>query len=269
MVPTESLPPLGYGTGPLTDEQSCVEYVKLAIETGYRHIDTAQMYKNEKFIGRAIQESPVNKDSLFVSTKVHPKNLSYKDVIRSTKESLDRLGLDSVDLLYVHWPLMNYDIEETAAAFDKLREQGYINHIGVSNFTSKRLTEFMDSLQSPLFAHQFEMHSLLPQRELLNKAQEHGHYVVAYSPLARGQVLEIDVLQKIANNHGRTTAQISLAWLLSKSNVVAIPSSTNESHLRQNLESTSIELTDSDIRQIERIEERERLIELNYNQTFC
>lgn len=268
MPPTDSFFPIGYGTGPLTDERTCVENTKRAIEIGYRHIDTAQMYENEAYVGRAIEESLVDRDELFVATKIHPKNLGYEDAIRSAKESLDRLGVDSVDLLYVHWPVMSYDVEDTAAAFDELCEQGYVDHIGVSNFTHERLTEFIDSLHSPLFAHQIEMHPLLPQQELLHAAQEHDHYVVAYSPLARANVLELDILQKIADEHGCTPAQISLAWLLSKSNVVAIPSSTNDDHLRANLESSTIELNTSDIQQINRIEKRERIIELDYDQMF-
>lgn len=269
MHPPENLPNIGYGTGPLTNAQTCVNYTKAAIEAGYRHIDTAQMYENESFVGQAIRESNVSREELFIATKIHPKDLGYEDVLQSTEESLDRLGLDTIDLLYIHWPIMSYDVEETCAAFDKLYENEYIRNVGVSNFTPERLMRIIERLESPIFANQVEMHPLLPQRELVDIAQEHGHYLVAYSPLARGAVFEVKELKEIAEKHGRTPAQISLAWLVRKQNVVAIPSTTDERHLEENLETAAKELTESDIRRIENVDIRKRIVELDYDQEFA
>jgi len=257
------LPALGLGTWQNTDPDACRESVRTALDAGYRHIDTAQYYGNEELVGEGIAETDVARDDVFVATKVHAEKfgLAHEEVIEGLEVSLDRLGLDSLDLLYVHWPVGNYDAAETMPAFDELREEGLIDHVGLSNFSVELLDEAREHLDSPLFAHQVEMHPLLQQDELVAHAQDHDYNLVAYSPLARGNVFDIPEIEAIAEKHGVSEPQVSLAWLRSKENVHAIPKASSEDHIRDNLASLDLELDADDIAQIDAIERTERYVE--------
>jgi 2,5-diketo-D-gluconate reductase B len=261
----EEMPRLGLGTYKNTDREQCIESVKTAIEMGYRHVDTAQMYDNEEYVGegiaQALDETDVSREDLFVATKLDTDNTGHDDVIETTKESLDRLGLDYVDLMYVHWPTDAYDPEETLPALDELVDEGLIDHVGLSNFRPDQLDEARDVLDTDLFAHQVEMHPMLPQRDLVSYAQEHDHYLVAYCPIARGQVADNDRIQEIAERHDASPYQVSLAWLLSKDNVAAIPKATGEEHIRDNFGALDITLSEDDLATIDNIGERERLVD--------
>lgn len=268
MKQTSPIPSVGFGTGPLTEEQVCKETVRLALDVGFRHIDTAQMYQNERFIGEAVEASPYSPTDLFLATKVHPANLAYDDVIASAESSRDRLGVDTIDLLYVHWPVMAYDPDETLPAFEALWEQGLINHIGLSNFTPSLLIEAVEQLSAPVLAHQIEMHPLLQQRELFALAQKLDHYLVAYSPLARGKVLKNDVVRSLAEEYSLSPAQVALAWLLSKEIIRPIPFSANRRHLRENLQVRDLDYTEMDLSEIEAISREERVVAHDLNQEF-
>lgn len=245
-----------------------MDCINTALSVGYRHIDTAQMYDNEAYIGRAIEMSDIDRDELFVATKIHPKNLGYEGTIRTTKQSLDRLTLETIDLLYIHWPLMNYDVKETCAAFNDLQEEGLIKHIGLSNFTPSLLREVISELESSVFAHQIEMHPLLQQDELVEIAQEYGHNLVAYSPLARGKVFENKTISQVAEKHGTSPAQVSIAWLCEQPNVVPIPSSTQLNHMQENYRAQQLTLDEEDKKAITDITTQERIVELDYEQEF-
>ncbi|QGA84453.1 aldo/keto reductase [Halomicrobium sp. LC1Hm] len=257
------MPAIGLGTWQNTDPDTCRESVRLALEAGYHHVDTAQYYDNETLVGEGIAEADVPREEVFVATKVHAEKfgLAYEEVIEGLADSLDRLGLDSLDLLYVHWPVGNYDPAETMPAFDELRERGLIDHVGLSNFSVELLDEALAELSAPLFAHQVEMHPLLQQDELLAHAREHDYNLVAYSPLARGNVFELPELQSIAEKHGVSEAQVSLAWLQSKDVVTPIPKASSEPHIRDNLASRELELDEEDIEAIEAIDRTERFVE--------
>lgn len=257
------LPAIGLGTWQNTDPDICVTSVKTALETGYRHIDTAQFYGNEEEVGEGIAAADISRDDIFVATKVHAEKfgLAYDEVIEGLEVSLDRLGLDYLDMLYVHWPVGNYDPEETMPAFDELVDRELIGHVGLSNFSTELLDEACDNLESSLFAHQVEMHPLLPQEELLAYAQEHNHYLVAYSPLARGHVFDIPEIQDVAEKHDISEAQVSLVWLLSKDNVCVVPKASNEDHIRDNFGATNVNLDSEDIERINNIDRTERFVE--------
>lgn len=257
----QTLPPVGLGTFAMTGLDECREAVATALELGYRHIDTAQMYDNEEYVGDGLAQAAVPREDVFLATKVLGDNLAYDDVIESTEASLHRLGVDSFDLLYVHWPRKAYDPAETLAAFDDLHDDGKVDRVGLCNFTPSLLDEALDHLEVPLFAHQVEFHPFIDQSELLEYAQTHGHYLVAYSPLAKGQVFEEPEISAIAEKHGATEAQVSLAWLRSKENVVAIPKSSNPTHLQQNLEAVDVNLDQDDIERIDAIERSERIVD--------
>jgi 2,5-diketo-D-gluconate reductase B len=257
---TENLPDIGIGTYD-TGPDVCTASVASALNIGYRHIDTAEMYENEVAVGEAMTAAGVDRGEVFVATKVHSRNLARDDVLERARASCDRLGVDVLDLLYVHWPIRAYDPEETLAAFDELYDRGLVRHVGLSNFTPELLDEAREALEAPLFAHQIECHPLLPQEELRAYARKHDHYLVAYSPLAKGAVTEIPELVDVANKHGVTAAQVSLAWLLSKENVVVIPKSTSETHIQENYDAQRITLDDDDIARIDGIDQTQRQVD--------
>jgi len=251
---------IGLGTYQNTDSEECASTVARALEMGYRHVDTAQMYGNEAAVGEGVRRADVPREAVTVATKVHPENLAYDDVVESTEASLDRLGLETVDLLYVHWPVDAYDPEATLAAFDELRRSGAVRHIGLSNFTPELLEEAFELLEEPPYAHQVELHPFCQQPELQRYAREHDHWLVGYCPLARGSVFENEVLTDIADEHGVSEARVTLAWFLTKDNVSAVPKATGE-HVRDNIGAFDLELTTREIERIDALDRGERFID--------
>ncbi|WP_267163599.1 aldo/keto reductase [Halovenus salina] len=254
-----NMPALGLGTSGNSDPDTCRKTVADALDMGYRHVDTAQMYDNECAVGAGIRESSVDREEVVVATKILPANLAYEDALSTAEESLDRLGLDYVDLLYVHWPIEAYDPEETLQAMDELRESGLTNHVGVSNFTPSLLEEAREILDAPIVAHQVECHPLLQQEELREYARTHDHRLVAYCPLGQASVTH-PILEEIADKHGVSVPLVCLAWGLAQDSVVPIPKATGD-HVRENWEARSIQLDDADLDRIAAIEERERLLD--------
>ncbi|MFC4448311.1 aldo/keto reductase [Halorussus aquaticus] len=255
------MPTFGLGTYQM-DYDECVESVRTALRMGYRHIDTAEGYDNEDAVGDAVDEYGIGREDLFLATKIGPQNLDYDHVLTNADESLDRLGVEYVDLLYVHWPTGEYEATDTLEAFVELRQEGLVEEIGVSNFTVELLEEAIEVSEEPIFANQVEMHPLLPQTELRQFCAQDDVDVelVAYSPIARGDVADVDALRAVADKHDATPQQVSLAWLREK-DVTAIPKATSEDHLRENWLSLGVELDDEDVEKIDAIEERRRLVD--------
>ena len=250
-VPTRNgMPVLGLGTWENDEPAQCTESGANALDAGYRHVDTAQIYGNEAAVGEGIAESDVDRDDIFLATKVWIDQLSPADVASSTRESLDKLGVDGVDLLYVHWPAGKYEPEETLPAFAELRDDGLIDRIGVSNFEPHHLDAATGALGEAPFANQVEMHPLLRQEELREYADANDVELVAYSPLARGEILDDPAIVDIAEKHGVSAARVSLAWLREKG-VTAIPKATGTDHIRDNLASLDLELDEEDIAAID------------------
>ena len=252
------IPTPGFGTSGL-EGSACIEAVEAALAAGYRHVDTAQMYENESEVGEALAGGDVDRESVFLATKVHPDSLAPEDVRRTTEASLDRLGVDAVDLLYVHWPIRAYDAEATLSAFDELREAGLTRYVGVSNFTPELLVEARELLDTPIVAHQVECHPLLPQSELVDIARETGHRLVAYSPLAQGELLEHPEVRSVADDLGVTPAQAVLAWHLDRG-IVPIPKARGN-HVRENIGTRAVEFTEEARRRLDGIEERRRVVD--------
>jgi 2,5-diketo-D-gluconate reductase B len=257
------LPLLGLGTWQNSDPAACSNAVQTALEMGYRHIDTAQAYGNEEAVGTGISEAAVDREDVFLATKVWIDNLEYDDVLETTEQSLQRLGVDSVDLLYIHWPSRTYDPEETFAALEELHEQGKVDRIGVSNFEPDQIAEAISVSELPILANQVECHPLLRQDELREVCADHDIELVAYSPLARGDVFEVPELQAIADDHDASPAQVSLAWLRQQG-ITAIPKATSEAHIRDNWQSLSVTLTDDEIDRIESIEQTGRRVDPDF-----
>jgi diketogulonate reductase-like aldo/keto reductase len=254
------MPMLGLGTWENENPQQCADSVRTALETGYRHVDTAQAYGNEDAVGDGIAAADVDREEIFLATKIWISNLSYEDVLETAQESLDRLGVDYLDLLYIHWPARAYDPAETLDAFQELYDEGTIRNIGVSNFEPHHIEEAREHLDAPIFANQIEIHPLLQQTELREFAADTDLELVAYSPLARGDVFDVDELTEIAEKHGVSEAQVSLAWLR-ENDITAIPKATSEAHIRDNWESLTLELDDEDLEKIAGIDRTSRKVD--------
>jgi 2,5-diketo-D-gluconate reductase B len=257
------MPMLGLGTWQNEDPDQCADSVRTALETGYRHVDTAQAYGNEDAVGRGIADADVPREDVFLATKVWIDSLGHDDVIETTHESLDRLGVESLDLLYVHWPANEYEAEDTLSAFQELKDDGRIDRISVSNFEPRHLDEARDVLGDLPFANQVELHPLLPQDDLRQYAEANDVELVAYSPLARGDVFDVPEIQSVAEKHGVSEAQVSLAWLREKG-VTAIPKATGEAHIEDNFASLDVELDDEDVEAIDAIDARERKVDPDF-----
>ena len=260
---SDGMPALGIGTWQNEDADQCAESVRTALDLGYRHVDTAQAYRNEDAVGRGIADADVDREDVFLATKVWTSNLGHDDVLESTDDSLDRLGTDHLDLLYVHWPANQYDPEETLQAFAELRDEGKIERIGVSNFEPRHLDEARDVLGELPFANQVEFHPLLPQEDLREYVADEDIELVAYSPLARGEVLDVPEIQAVAEKHGVSEAQVSLAWVREKG-ATAIPKATSADHIEDNFASLGVELDDEDVEQIDGIDSRDRQVDPDF-----
>lgn len=253
-----NIPHIGLGTWQLNGQQ-CRHAVSVALQLGYRHIDTAMIYANQKDIGVAIKESKIARRSLFITSKVWHSSLSYADVLSQTEEILEQLQTSYLDLLLIHWPNKRVSMKETFKALAELVEAGKVKHIGVSNFTIQHLKEAMKVSSVPLYCCQFEFHPYLQQHELVQFCKQNGIVVTAYSPLAQGHVLEDPEILKIAHKHKKTVAQIVLAWI-HQQDIVVIPKSTTKERLEQNLKSMDIELSSEEIH---------ILRSLNMNKRYC
>jgi 2,5-diketo-D-gluconate reductase B len=227
------VPALGFGTWQLNGAQ-CESAVEHALAVGYRHIDTAQAYGNEREVGRAIARSGVKRDAIFLTTKIAPDNLAAKDVTGTLGGSLDALATDHVDLLLIHWPSKNVKMGETLRAMNEAKAQGKIKHIGVSNFTVAQMREAIETHGSEVFCNQIEYHALLAQSRVIDFARAHDVMVTAYCPLARGRIADQPGLVAIAKSHGKSVAQIALRWLLQQDGVAAIPRSSKREHIAAN-----------------------------------
>jgi diketogulonate reductase-like aldo/keto reductase len=243
----EKVPSLGLGTWRLSGEE-CVKAVERALALGYRHVDTAQMYRNEGEVGRGLESLGVDRGDIFLVTKIGTSNFSHDDVLRSTHESLRKLGTDYVDLLLMHWPNPRVSLEETLGAMTELQREGSVKYVGVSNFPPSMVEEAQRYAE--VFCNQVEYHPYKAQDELLGQARELGYLLTAYSPVAKGSVSNDGTLQEIGEAHGKSPAQVTLRWLVQQENVAAIPKAASEDHLESNLDIFDFELSKEEMERI-------------------
>ncbi|WP_336329856.1 aldo/keto reductase [Haloarcula sp. CGMCC 1.2071] len=246
-----SVPALGLGTWQLTG-QSCRETVETALDMGYRHIDTAQAYGNERQVGLGMDAAAVDREDVFLTTKLDGSNRDERSVRRSTRESLNKLGTDYLDLLLIHWPNTPWmaSLSETLGAMNDLVEEGLVRHIGVSNFSPSLLDKARDISSAPIFTDQVQYHPYWDQRKLLDYCRIHDVLLTAYSPLARGGVLDDPALVQIGNKYGKSPAQVALRWLVQQEGVAAIPKASSREHLEANMAVFDFELTDAEMERI-------------------
>lgn len=255
------VPALGFGTWRITGP-ACTRSVKDALDIGYRHIDTAQAYDNEREVGMAMEESGVDRDEIFLTTKLWHSNLKHNDVIRTAEQSLRRLQTEYVDLLLIHWPVEEVSFQETLDAMLSLYNNDKVRHLGVSNFTLSQLKKAIDL--APIFCNQIEYHPFLSQEAQLEFAREHDLMVTAYSPLAGGRVARDETLQKIGERHDKTAAQVVLRWLLQQDNVCAIPKAESHQHRVDNFDLFDFELSEEEMQEIFELDRGQRIIDPSF-----
>jgi diketogulonate reductase-like aldo/keto reductase len=250
----ERVPKLGFGTWRLRGE-ACYQAVLSALELGYRHIDTAEMYENHKQVGQAMRDSGVAREEVFLTTKVWKTNLRPADVIQSCQQSLEQLQVEAVDLLLIHWPNPDIPLAETLSALNDLKSEGKTCHIGVSNFPLDLLQEAQALSQAPIFCDQVAYHIYEDRRTLVRYCQEQDILLTAYSPLAKGKVLASQEITVIAGRHGKDPAQIALRWLIQQENVAAIPKAARKGHRIANLDLFDFHLSEDEMARIFRLAE--------------
>ena len=249
-----NIPVLGLGTWQSTGPD-CIDVVSQALKMGYEHIDTAQAYGNEVEVGQGIKKSGVARNKFFLTTKIFPDDMKFEPekLVAAAKRSLADLDTDYVDLLLLHWPDDRVPLSETIPALCELQKQGLTRNIGVSNFNIAHIIEAKKYADVPIVVNQVEFHPFIKQNTLQAFLGNHHILLEAYSPLARGDVFDNDIIKEIADKHSVTPAQISLAWILSDKNRVAIPKTSNPDHLQGNLDAMKVHLSGDEIEQISKL----------------
>jgi 2,5-diketo-D-gluconate reductase B len=253
------VPALGYGTWAMNGS-TCERAVSMAIELGYRHIDTAQVYENEAEVGRGWVASGVPRSELFITTKISRTGCSAAQVAAGLEQSLAKLRTDYVDLLLIHWPSPDVPMAETLDAMARLQSVGKVRALGGSNFTVARMREAAETLKRPIVCNQVEYHLLLSQRAVIGYAREHGIAVTAYCPLARGKLMGHPVAERVARKHGKSANQIGLRWLLEQPGVLAIPKAGSLPHARENISIFDFALDAEDRRALDGLPGTTRLV---------
>jgi 2,5-diketo-D-gluconate reductase B len=255
------IPQIGYGSWNRPGDE-CYTSIRMALDAGYRHIDTAEGYNNEEFVGKAVAESGVKRADIFITTKVAPEHLGPGQVMPHVKVSLDKLRLEQVDLLLVHWPSIKdqYDITDYMTQFAEVFDKGLAKHIGVSNFTKRHLDAAITILgHRPITTNQVEIHPLMQNRVIVDYTRSKKISTTAYSPLARGAVNNNETLIAIGKTHKASPGQIALAFLMAEGHIV-IPSSGSKQRIEENLASQHIQLSADDVTAIRGIDAGHRLV---------
>lgn len=258
----QAVPALGFGTWKLLGEE-CQQAVASALSVGYRHIDTADTYKNHQFVGQAIAASGIKREDIFVTSKIGPENQNKTAVAPACERILKELGLDYLDLLLMHWPDRSIPFKETLGEIDELRQQGLIRSIGVSNFTINHLKDAL-ATGVEFVNNQVEFHPSLNQKELKNFCDENHIIITAYSPLGRGADIELEVIKELAQKYGRPGSQIVLNWFLQKGMIV-IPKSATLARIEENFNAAEFDLAPEDVSRIDQIVGHNRIVDSTKN----
>lgn len=243
------IPALGFGTFRMP-EADVLRIVPKAIKTGFRHIDTAQIYDNEAAVGQAILDSGVPRKDIFLTTKVWVSNYRHDAFIKSVDESLEKLKTDYVDLLLLHWPNNDVSLADQIGALNEVKQAGKVRHIGVSNFNIALMDEAVALSDAPLVTNQVEYHPFIDQTKVMDGARKHGMALTAYYAMADGKVLDNAELGEIAKSHDRSVAQVVLRWLLQQNDVIALSKTATESRVAENFDIFDFELSGEDMQAI-------------------
>lgn len=267
----QQMPQEGFGMYKITDQATITSSMKAAYDAGYRLFDTAQLYENEAEVGQALTELNLPREELFITTKVKEQNEGYQKTIDSVKDSLHKLRLDYVNLLLIHWPVERAFFE-TWFALEELKKMGLTRSIGVSNYQMIHLQYLATQAHEMPVVNQIERHPRLNQQPLLEFDRQHQIVTQAWSPLGRGTILANPVLEKIAQKHNKSTAQVVLRWHL-QSGVAFIPKSVHEARIKQNLDIYDFQLTTDEMQQINDLHDftrvgKEPALVYEYNQKW-
>jgi 2,5-diketo-D-gluconate reductase B len=242
------IPAIGLGTMTLKDEL-CVRTVSMALQMGYRHLDTATFYGNEKQVGEGLRTSGVKREELFLTTKVRHIDLKPGDFERAVETSLAQLDVSQVDLLLIHWPSPELALADYIPALCRAKRSGQARHIGVANFTIQLLDEALKIADEPLVNNQIEAHPMLDQTKLIAHCKKLGLSITAYCPIGRGKVPGTEMLDRIGARYGKSGPQVSLRWLI-QNGLIPIPRTANADKLRQNLDVFDFSLSDAEMAEI-------------------
>jgi 2,5-diketo-D-gluconate reductase B len=242
------IPLLGLGTWELRG-RACTRVVEQALRLGYRHVDTAEMYDNEREVGEGLRASGIKRDEVFVTTKIWPSHFAPRELERAARDCLVRLRLSEVELLLLHWPNPQIPLAETLGALAKVKRDGLARHIGVSNFTVALIAEAVRLTSEPLVCNQIECHPFLDQSKVIAACRRQQLAVVAYSPIARGRARDNEVLARIGAAHGKSAAQISLRFLVQQE-IAVIPRTNKVERLSENAAIFDFALSKEEIAEI-------------------
>jgi 2,5-diketo-D-gluconate reductase B len=248
------IPKIGLGTYKLTGNEA-ITSIEDALQAGYRHIDTAQMYANEKEVGKAVKNSGLDRDELFITTKIWPSD--FKRLVPATENSLRKLDMEQVDLLLLHWPTDEESNKAGLGFLNEVLEKGYTKYVGVSNFTIPQLEQAVEL--APIVCNQVEYHPFLSQEKMLHWLTDHDLFLTAYRPLAMGRVLNNPILLDMAKQYHKTPGQIVLRWLIQQDNVAAVPKASTPERQKENIGVFDFELTIDDMQRISWLSKDERL----------
>jgi diketogulonate reductase-like aldo/keto reductase len=255
---------LGLGTWNLRG-RACARIVAQALRLGYRHVDTAEMYDNEREVGEGLRASGVARNEVFITTKVWPSNFGVRDLERSARESLTRLKVSEVDLLLLHWPNPQIPLAETLGALCKVKRMGLTRHIGVSNFTIALIEQSVKLVDEPLVCNQIELHALLDQSKVIATCRRFGLAIVAYSPIARGGLKNVATLAAIGRSVGKTASQVGLRYLVQQG-IAVIPRTSRLERLSENGAIFDFQLSERQMSEIAALASREgRIVDYAYS----
>jgi|AntRauTorckE6833_2_1112554.scaffolds.fasta_scaffold00034_60 diketogulonate reductase-like aldo/keto reductase len=255
----DTVPAIGFGTSHAGDEDDVVRVVSDALQAGYRLIDSAKMYGNEADVGKAVRESSVPREEIFVTTKLWKADLGYESAFTAYDRSLKELGLDYADLYLIHWPTNDSSRNESWRALVEMQADGRIPHIGVSNFTVDHLEELKTVSEVIPEVNQIELHPYVweGQRPIVEYCQKNGIMVQAYSPLLRGGALNDETVGSIAGLHHKTPAQILLRWVI-QHGAMPLPKTTKQERMKQNIDVFDFELSDEHMQVLDSLTNGER-----------
>ncbi|MCA0969749.1 aldo/keto reductase [Halobacillus litoralis] len=252
-----NMPKVGLGVYKMNDDQEVINAVLSALDLGYRHIDTASFYENEKGVGDALKRSKVEREDIFVTTKVWNDEQGYEETLDAFERSMEKLQLDYLDLYLIHWPVPG-KYTETWKALEKLYRDGRVKAIGVCNFMEHHLDELMNTAEIKPMVNQVELHPRIYQKELMEYCKEHKIQVEAWAPIGRGKYFDAPVLKKLSDKYGKSPAQIILRWHL-EHDVVVIPKSSNKSRQEENADLFDFELKAEEVEEINALHTGERI----------
>lgn len=259
------MPSIGFGTYKLTDDVEAVKCLKEAINIGYRQIDAAYFYKNEKIVGKGIKESGIARNEIFLVSKLWNDEHGYENTMKAFNRSLENLGVDYLDLYLIHWP--NKLNKDTWRAFEELYDKGKVKSIGVCNFKKGHLEELKKTAKIMPMVNQIEIHPGRTQKDMVNYCKENNIQLVAWGPIMRGKIFKIPLLNELAKKYNKNEAQITLRWHI-QNGIIPIPKSSNTERIKSNFDIFDFEISKEDMKKIDSLNKNENISGVPENTTY-